>query len=148
MVLRHTFRERRPQRLQRVIGAWSPVVEGGTDEVELLLQRADPDSEDHPAVAHPVEGAVPLGDLQRMVVGEDEHVRREPDALGASREVPEGGERIPVHRSAAGELGSRQRDVLAAREVVVAEAVSRLGDSGQILDRPIVGPPGARRHDG
>ena len=82
------------------------------------------------------------------MVGKDEHVRRETDALGAGREVPEGGERIPVHRPTAVELGSRQRDVLAAREVVVAETVGGLGDPGQILDRSVVGPLGAGRHDG
>ncbi len=91
------------------------------------------------------ERAVALGELKRMVIGEHEYVRPETDALRARRETPEGGELIPLHRPTTLKLRSRQRDVLAARQMVIAKTVG--GDSGQILDRSFVGPRGAGRHD-
>ncbi len=119
----------RAVRAQRVVGAWPAVVVRGADEIELLLQRPDPDAEDHAAIAHAVEGAVALGQLEWVVVGEHEHVGREADPARARREVPEGGERVPVPRATARDLRCRQRDVLTAGEVVIAGAVGGLGDA-------------------
>jgi hypothetical protein len=148
VVFGHGFGERRPERLQRIIGAWSSVVERGPDEVELLLQGADADTEDHPAVADLVEGAVALGDLEGVEVRKHQDLGGETDALGPGREIPEGGERVLVARPSAGELGGRQGDVLSAREVMVAEAIGSLRDSSQFLDRAFVGPmnPRSRHH--
>ena len=127
--------QRRAQRPQRVVAARPAVVEGGADEVELLLEAADADAEDEPAVADLVQRAVALGDLERVVIGEHQHVGGQPDPLGAGGQVAERGQRIPVAGPAAVPLGRGQGDVLAAGEVVVAEPVCGLGDLGQVLDR-------------
>ena len=54
--------------------------------------------------------------------------------MGTRREVPQGRQRIPVAGAAAAELCRRQGDVLAAREVVIPEAVRGLGDSAEVID--------------
>ena len=46
------------------------------------------DGKQRPSARDAVEGAVALGDLQRMVVAEHEDVGREPDALGARSRYP------------------------------------------------------------
>ena len=135
VVGRFGTRQRGAKRPQRVVAAWPAVVERRADEVELLLRGADADPQDQPAVADHVQRAVALGDLERVVIREHQHVGRQPDVLGARGQVAEGGQWIPVARSAPLELGCRQRDVLAAREVVVAETVCGLGDLRDVIDR-------------
>ena len=101
VVHRLVARQRRPQRPQRVVGAGTPVVERRTEKVELLLERADTDAEDHPATADVIQCAVTLYDRKRMMIAEHQSHGGEPDLRGARRHIAERGERIPVPRAAA-----------------------------------------------
>ena len=69
-----------------------------------------------------------------MVVAEHQHVRSELDLGRARCEVAEGGEWIPVAGPAAIELRCGDADVLAAGQVVVAEAISSFRDGTEVLD--------------
>jgi hypothetical protein len=73
--------------------------------VSVILQRPDTNAQDHSSVADYVQGAVTLGDFERMVVGQDQLVCGEPDPLEKSSDVAERGEWIPVPRTASGQLG-------------------------------------------
>ncbi len=128
------LRERDAQGADGVVGAVAASLELGAEQVELLAQRADADAEDEPSAGDAVERAVALGDRQRVVVAEDEHVRGEPDGGGAGGDVAEHRERVPVGGAARLDHLGRQRDVLAAREVVVAEPLGLDGDAGDLLD--------------
>src|SRR5207245_4548267 len=109
-------------------GALAPPVERGAEQGELLGQAADADPEDQAPARHPVERAVAFGQRQRMVVAEDDDVGRETDLLGARGHVAERDEGVPVRRTP--HLGDPpgDADVLAARQVVEAEAVGGPGD--------------------
>jgi hypothetical protein len=47
----------------RVVCAWTTVVKGGTQKIELLLQRPDTNAQDQSSVADYVQGAVTLSDF-------------------------------------------------------------------------------------
>ena len=119
-------------------------------QIEFFLEAADADPEDQPAVADLVQGAVALGDLERMVIAEHQHVGGQPNSLRARGQVAEGRQRIPVADAAPVPLGRGQRDVLAAGQVVIAEPIGGLGDMGQVLDGgvllPVAAAPGEHRH--
>ena len=116
---------------------------GAPSSSNSSLQRADADAEDHAAAGDDVERAVALGDRERVVVAEHEHVRGEADRLGVRAERTERRERVVV--AAAAHLGDvdRNRDVLAARAVVVAEPVGLLHDGDDVGERA-PSPPTAR----
>ena len=122
--------------------------EVGAEQVELGLERADPDTEDQAAPAHHVERAVTLGDLEWVVVAEHQHMRREANAFGAGREVAERRERVVVAAAAHGRDVGGDRDVLAAGEVVVAERVRRARDRDDIAEAGGLLPcgMGTRKH--
>src|SRR5581483_1406206 len=86
--------EGRPERAQCVVGTLAAVAERRAEEVELLAQRPDPDTEHQPAAGDDVEGPVPLRDRERVVVPEYEHERDEADAVRVRGEIPEDGKRI------------------------------------------------------
>src|SRR5438128_4201183 len=99
---------------------------------------AHTDTEDETAAADAVEGAVALGDLERVVVRERQDAGQEADASGARGEIAECGQRIPVARSRRqvprGHLGGNG-NVLATGEALVAEAFGGLGDPRHVVDR-------------
>ena len=97
-------------------------------------ERAHPDAQDQPAATEEVERSVPLGDLQRMVVAEHDHRRRQTNPAGVGGQKPEGGQRIPVGEPALVAFGDGHRDVLGAGEVVEAQFVGGPGDPGQVGD--------------
>jgi len=66
---------------------------------------------------------------ERVMVREHEHVGGEPEPRGLRGEEAEGRERIVVARAAHRGHGVRDRDVLAAGHVVVAEVVGSDGDA-------------------
>src|SRR5581483_9565804 len=74
--------QRGPQCLQGVIAAGTAVIERRTEKVELLLERTDAHTEDHPSIADVVECAVTLYDRQRMVVPQHQRHRGEANSLG------------------------------------------------------------------
>ena len=129
-----------PQRPQRIVAAGTAIVERCAEKVELLLERADPDAEDHPAATDVIQCAVTLYDRQRMMVAEHQRHGGEPDLFGARRHIAERGERIPVPRTAPPGLGRGQADVLAAGQMVIAEPIRRLGDAADVLDRGVLLP--------
>jgi hypothetical protein len=133
-VLGLELRERGAQGADGVVGAVAASVEPGFEQVELLAQRADADAEDESSAGDAVERAVALGDRQRVVVADDEHMRGEPDGGGASGDVAECRQRVPVGGPACVDHGAGERDVLAAREVVEAEPLGLDGDAGELLD--------------
>jgi hypothetical protein len=146
VVLGHRPSPAGPQGGQRVVGPCSAVGEGRPEQLELLPQGADAEAEDQPAVAEPVERSVALRYAQRMVVAEHQHVRSQPDPLCLGGQERQRGQRIPVRAAPArGSLG-RHHDVLAARQVVIAEAVRGLGHGHDVRDVallfPRVGLPG------
>ena len=69
-----------------------------------------------------------------MVIGQHQYVRGEPNLAGARREVAEGSQGSPIARPMATEFGCGQADVLTTGQMVVAEAISGLGDPGDVLD--------------
>src|SRR5262249_27499596 len=97
--------QRGAKRSQRVVATGSAVVEGSADQVDLFLETADADPQNEPAVADFVQGAVALGDLERVVICEHQHVGGQPYSLGACGQVAQGGQRIPVAGAAASLLG-------------------------------------------
>ena len=108
------------------------VVERRAQHLEFGLQRSDPDAEDHSPTRDAIEGAVALGDRERVVVAEHEHVRREADARRDRAEVAERGERIPVATAAHGRDVLGDDDVLAARDVLVPEAVGSFDEGHDV----------------
>ena len=118
------------------VAALAAIGERSAQQRELLLERADADAEDQPSAGDRVERAVALGDLERVVVAEHEHVRLEADERRAGREVAERRQRVVVARTApSGDLARGHGDVLAAREVVVAEPVGRFRDLDDRVER-------------
>ena len=67
---------------ERLVAACAAVVERRAEQVELGLERPHADAEDEPPVGDAVEGAVALGNRERVVVAEHQHVGREPDTCG------------------------------------------------------------------
>src|SRR5207244_6589708 len=63
---------------------------------------------------------------------QDQHVRREPDSRRLRGEEAEGGERVVVARAAHRRDERWNGDVLAAGEVMIAEAVGRGRDAGEL----------------
>ena len=78
------------------------------------------------------------------MIAEDEHVRGEPDRGRASGDVAERRERVPVRGATGLRHRSRERDVLAARDVVVAEPLRLDGDAGDLGDARRLLPLGVR----
>ena len=132
--------ERLPDGAQRVVHPVAPAGERHADQLELFPGRAHADAEDQPAAADPVERAVALGDRQRMVERQHQHVGGEPDPLGARGEIAQGGEWVPVGPAAQVHLVRRDGDVLTAGDVVIAEALAGLRHDGDRVD-PGVGLP-------
>ena len=54
--------------------AFATAVEGVPEDLELGLERPDADAGDDAPAAQDVEGAEPLHQLERMVIGQDGHV--------------------------------------------------------------------------
>ena len=102
-----TGRQARAKATQCIVGAHATVVERHAELCELLLQRPHPDTQDEPATADHVERAVPLGDLEGMVVPEHEHERCEADALGDGGEIAERSRVGPNRSSRAGRPPNR-----------------------------------------
>ena len=82
------------------------------------------------------------------MVSEYQDVGSQSDSPGASGQVAERRQRIPVAGAPALLFAGRQGDVLAAGEVVVAESICGFRDLGQVLDRGILLPAAAdlRQH--
>ena len=135
-------RERSTQRGEGVVGDATPAGEFCTECVELFSQAAHAESQHEAAVADQIEGAVPLGDLEGMVIAEDQHLGGEFDPRRVRRNETEGGERVPVGTSAFGGDVDGDSDMLAAREVVVAESIGRLGDTDQLCGPGVTLPCG------
>jgi len=137
VVCRPGARQRGPKGAQGVVRLLAPACETGAEEVELRLERPDPDSEHQPSAGDLVEGAVPLRDLEGMVVAEDQDAGGESNGVGHRREESERRERVPVATAAGLGDGAGDGDVLGAREVVEAETVGRLGDPDDVLPRRV-----------
>jgi len=75
-----------------------------------------------------------------MMIREHEHVGREPEPRGLRSQESERRERIVVARAAHGGHVVRDRDVLAAGHVVIAQAVGSHADTRD-LGRPCPGLP-------
>ncbi len=135
MVRRPRLRQGGAQRAHRVVGARAAIVERHAEEVELLAQRPDADTDDRATARDHVERAVPLGDREWVVVAEHENVGREPDRVRDRAECTERRERIEV--TAAAHFGDvdGHGDVLAARAVVVTEPVGLLHDRDDVGER-------------
>ena len=122
-----------PKGSQGVVGLLTPAREGGAQDVELRLERPDPDSEHQPSARDLVERAVALRDLERVVVAEDEHAGGESHRVGHRGKEPERRERVPVAAAPGlGDLG-RDRHMFGAGEMVEAETVGGLGDPDHVL---------------
>ena len=80
-----------PQGPQGFLVALSARGELDTKELKFLGETAHTDAEDHPAIRERIERSVALGDLQRMRIGQDHHMREETDPARYSREIAEGG---------------------------------------------------------
>ena len=121
-------------------------LEDRAQQVELLGQRPHPDAEDQPATAEPVQRPVTLGDLQRVVVAQDDHRGGQPDAARVGRQKAQRGQRIPVGDPATAGFGlrvvDRNRDVFGTGEVVKAQFVGGAGDQGQVGGRGVALPVG------
>ena len=74
------------------------------------------------------------------MVPEDEDVGGEADVLCAGGQEPEGRQRIPVAGAAHRGDVDGHGHVLAAREVMEAEAVGRFGDGGHLLQAGVLFP--------
>ena len=111
--------------MEGIVSVFAPPAHRHLEQLELPRQRADTEAEHEPAVGEPVEGAVPLGHLQRVVVREHEDVGGEPDLLGVPGQTSERGQRIPVDGAPHLRVGRRHGHVLAARQVVEAQPVGR-----------------------
>ena len=87
-----------------------------------------------------VERSVALGDLERMVITEDQDVGGESDLRGQGGQIPECGQRVPVPAPPyRGHVGGND-DVLAAGQMVIAQSVCCPGYGGDILDGAILLP--------
>jgi hypothetical protein len=75
-----------------------------------------------------------------LTLSKDEHPGGQADLPGARRHVTKGGERVPVAGASPDQLSLRHTDMLAASEVVVAEAIRRLRDAGELLNGGILLP--------
>ena len=84
----------RPNRVDRLVGARALVGERNPERVELGFQVTHADPENQPAAGEDVDARQLLGELDRVALGHDDDPRREPDALGGSREERERGRRI------------------------------------------------------
>ena len=104
-------------------------------------EGADPETEDQPTAADLVEGAVALGDLERVVVAEDQHVGGQSDPGGDRGEVAEGGQGIPVAAAPCRGHVGRYDHVLAAGQVVVPEGRSAVSATWPRLLDPCRRPP-------
>lgn len=134
LVSRFGTTHRRTQRPDGVVGAGTALLPGRADQVEFLTQRADPDTEDQAATAEPVQRPVALHELQRMVVRQYQNCRGQTDPAGVCGQEAQGGQRIPVDRTAAGRVGARYRDVLGAGQEVEPGFVGGLGDRDEVVD--------------
>ena len=56
------------------------------ERLELLPHPSGPDAEDEAALAQDVERGHLGGEVHGIAVGQDEHARAEPDALGHARD--------------------------------------------------------------
>ena len=135
MVIGSRLRERGSQRPHRVVGPGATILERRVQQRELLFEGTDTDAEHEATPADDIERAVPLRDLERMVVAEDEHVGREANRLGVRRDEPERRQRIPIPTTASFRHVDRDRDVFAAREVVVAEPLGFACDVDDVGER-------------
>jgi hypothetical protein len=128
VIRRLLLRQRGPQRDEGVVGACPAIGERRVQQVELLAQGPHADAKDEAAARHHVERSVALGDLEGMVVAEHQDVGGQPHPLGHGRQVPERRQRVPVRGPSDFRNIGGDADVLAAREVVVAEPIGRTGD--------------------
>src|SRR5882724_1580990 len=90
----------------------APLV-GHAEELDLLLYPADAGAEDDATRRQVVERRQHLGGEDRMAVGQDEHGRAEPDALGHAGDEPERDQRLQ-------EGGGRRQRKVAGRVVGIA----------------------------
>ncbi|MDQ1532674.1 MAG: hypothetical protein QOF28_435, partial [Actinomycetota bacterium] len=131
--------ERGSQRPHRVVGPGATILERCVQQRELRFEGTDTDAQHEATPADDIEGAVPLRDLERMVIAEDEHVGRETNRLGARGDETERRQRIPIPTTARLGHVDRDRDVFAAREMVISEAfgfecdVDDVGERARLL---------------
>ena len=132
---RRATAEGRAQRAEPVLVAGTTARERGPEERELLLERPDSNPQDEPSTRENVERPVALGDRERVVVREHEYVGHGLEPGGLPGEEAEGRERVVVARPAHRSDVLRDRDVLAAGHVVIAQTIGGDGDARD-LGRP------------
>ena len=124
--------------------AYGPAIDSGSADAVARLWTEDG--------VYDVERAVALRDLEGVVIAEYQDLGGEADAGGLGGQEPEGRERVPVGAAALDRDVGGDGDVLAAGEVVVAEAVGGAGDRGQLRDAgaefPVLADGGVRDDDG
>ena len=120
-----------PQRAQHgdvLVGARRSVLEGCADGLELFLQPADADAEQHAPAGHHVERRHLLGGDHRAVLGQDENAGAELDGLGAGGDVGHPDQRI----------GQRKVEHAAGHAAIVRVRILGCVALGhhRVLDRP------------
>ena len=131
---------RGPDGADGVVGVFPPTGERTAKNPELLLQGPHAHAQDHPPAAGPVEGAVALHHLQRVVVGQHHAEGGQAHPRGASGQEAEGDGGVPVATPPAGLGRLRDGHVLRAGEVVVTQAVGGLGYGHHVVDVTAVLP--------
>jgi len=136
-------------RLDVVVVATPAVGERHADRIELLLQPADPDPEDHATATQVVDRRDLLRGDQGVALRDDEDARRELDPLGHRGHVGQPDERVRQVEllGAAGHLARpvvRVLRLVAARHDDVLDGPERL-EPGALGDRRQLASPRCRR---
>ena len=118
------------------------MLELGAQQLELGGQRAHPHAEHQSPAADPVEGAVALGDLQRVVIPEHQHCGDQPKASGVRGEETQRGQRIPIRDAPPVRLLHRDSDVFGAGQMVEAVLVGRAGNAREFVGAGALFPRG------
>ena len=90
----HILAPQDPHGIEVLVRAPAPSGEGDAERRELLARPADPHPERQPPAGQGIEARCLLGQKDRVVLGQQEDPRREPDPLGRRGDEAERHERI------------------------------------------------------
>ena len=123
--------------VQRLVHTRSPIGERLVERLELGLRPAHARRHGQPAIAQTIEAGQSVGQLQWVILRDDQHAGAEPDSLGRCRSPSEGQQRLEQVRRRIALIG-RHHDVIGHPDVAESELLgphggppNRIGDAAR-----------------